>query len=236
MSISTVSISGVFSSSELSQTLKSFEISLVKAQTLSELYGCTVALRVERSFETNSDGTMTKDTNGQVQWLNYQQIRFVVQGFKQNNSFGGYLDSVTTFNGFVPEQYGFRHLGGEKVLELPKSAWLAPGPSLNNLNNWNIQWQPTNNNAVPINLFETFYIAFDHSGTLTYNANWLYYIDETQPYQEEGTTRYPAVDYPYNVVRSAIAYDRVKFNNASNKTQELSNGTWLPLTRHGRIP
>jgi len=230
VSVSTIAIAALFKSSEKSQAIHVLRSSLTKARSIAMLQGVTAALRIERSFKADERGVMLKKADNSPWWLNRQQIRIVVRGSKRSDDFKGDTLIRTPF-GFIPEQHGFRKIANESVIELPRSWWLAPHEALTDLDALNVEWQPSNANAVSINPFETFYIAFSHRGELKEKVKWLYYLDETQH-----SSGVPAVDHPTNTTTSVIAYNREEFEQSNNPLWVLQQGLNQYISKNGDIP
>lgn len=230
VSMSTIAVAEIFRSSEQAQAVQTFKASLAKAQAIASSHGVTTALRIERSFKIDENGLMKK-VNDKATWFDHQQIRIVTQGLRRSN-LKGHLGFDQAPFGFVPEQFGFRKIVDENVIRLPKSHWLAPQEALTNFDDLNVQYQPSNVNAVAINPFETFYVAFSRTGELKNNTKWLYYLDETQRYKD----KVPAVEHPTDVTQSVIIYDRLLFESSNDPLIALRQGVHQHISRKGDVP
>lgn len=224
IAVAGIFIPGLLRSSEQSQTIKSIEMAVTTSQANSETYRSSCGLRIERAYKTDLDGFMIKN-NGIPVWQDYQQIKFVAFGIKQSSSpFFGYFGSqvsIPPFGDNLDETKTYRKLKNSPTIKLPKNFWVG-NQSLDK------PWQPSNPEAVPIIPFETCYVIFNYKGEITSVKNWLYYLDETQPYGD----KYPIVEHPDVSSKSLIVYDRIKYNADKN---EINNGIPLHINRNGFI-
>jgi len=221
----------LLSSRKQLQATRILESSLSQSRSIAMLHGTTAGVKIERSFRTDGEGLMVK-FDGKAIWNNYQQIKFVIFGHKQNsNLICGKIDSFNR----IPETISFRRLIGTETIEFPNQFWIAPNFALDRLNEINVDWQPSNINAVSFNPFENFFIVFNEKGELRRHRSSFFYLDETQPYNNSGERTIPAINQMTNVARYAIIYDKTQFDEAYNQKRVLEDSSTVYCSRIGTV-
>lgn len=210
------SINSLMSTYERQKAVASFESLLASAQATARGHFTTVALRIERAFETDEYGRMVLGAGGEPIWLDYQQVRILV--------FAGWRAQF----GSPGEQMSFRQLTNSKPTALPGSFWLAPDYARSAKFNPTLQWQPTDPDVQPINTLDTFYLVWNRQGELIrLPAARIVYLDATQ--------EHALVDHPYSSARSAIGYDRLAYEQSNGNLAILEQGLPLYVNRHSAM-
>jgi len=223
----------MMASANLSKDISTIKLSLAVMQSYADGHGVTAGIRIERAFKINKNGMMIKDDNGEAIWKDYQRIVPIVRGEMQHNKpISGNLGYPVKPHGYAYEPYAFCRVQNQSVLELSKDIWAAPLCTLDNLATWNVKFVPTNPDASPFNLMETFYILFDHHGELVKETNFMHYIDTGQSPNTNGV--WPAVDQPNISTRGGVLYNRGMFNTVPTE-DTLQRSFGFLVNRFGKV-
>lgn len=210
------SIASLMSTYEKQKGVASFETLLATAQATARSHFTSVALRVERAFETDEYGRMVLGADDQPIWLDYQQVRLLV--------FAGMRPQF----GHFAEQMSFRQLTNSRPTAMPVSFWLAPDYARSSSFNPTLEWQPSDTNTKPINTLDTFYIVWNRHGELVrLPASRMLYLDAAQDHA--------LVDHPYSSALSVIGYDRFAFEQSGGNLDILDEGLPLYINRHNAM-
>jgi prepilin-type N-terminal cleavage/methylation domain-containing protein len=197
-SLTMIAVPEMVASSDKTKCIKSIESSLITAQATSLLYKTRCGIRIERAYKTDKDGFMKKDSNGNAIYLDYQRIKFVIFGIRQTGLFGYNKDER------IDESMTLRKIKYYPVIDLSKTFWAAPEHAISSVND-EIKFS----NSSVYSVFDTFYVIFDFTGKLHSFSDFMFYLDETQPYEN----KYPVVPYPEASSKSLFVYNREEYNS-----------------------
>jgi hypothetical protein len=187
---------------------------LVETRAVARSRMTTAILRVERAFETDDNGQMLKDLQGNALWKDHQQARILITGYRRADYPRPGVEHVLQV---VP---------GTGTTELPRWIWLAPGDAMWAGSKTVTQFVPTAKSASAIDTLDTFYVAFDRNGQLIrMPPDQLVYMDPTQ-----GNV---LVDHPSESVRSVMVYNRELFESPQQGIAAIHEGRPLYVGRYG---
>ena len=211
-----VGIPGMIRSGEKTEALAKLDSALTIANAESSMYRTPVAIRIERSYRTDQDGIMLKDTSGNAIWGDHQQIKLAILGHRRKNPVTGHSNfPIAKFGTEISEEFTFRRLSNSSTIELPKTFWLAPGEEVDD-----VLWQPNHPEVSKISPFDTFYVIFNHKSELRQRTDWLYYMDETQLYDSDW--KRPIIDHPEPSSMSIKLYDRTQYNSGKLEFENIN--------------
>lgn len=215
-----ISIPGMLTSTNQNQCIQTIESALITAQATSVKYRTRCGIRIERAYKEDKDGFMVKDNNGDAIYLNYQRIKIVILGIRQTGLIG-YNDSKV-----FDESWTLRKIKDSSVLELPKNFWVTTESAINK----NSEVYPKN--ASKYDTFDNCYVLFDFTGKLHSFSDFMYYIDEDQPYYDGSGTKIPVVEFPEASSRSLYIYNREEFKSVGKNVSFFQ----INISDNGAIP